>query len=1123
MIERDNCKMFLCVCLVIWSGALAPALAQGDRLCGHPAVPPNARVSLPTDTKIVPGTVATYECDEGYELFGAHQRECTLRGDWTAEPPFCGTNVAFRKPANQSTTVRGGSASNGNDGEKTTEHDGKRCTETQREASPWWQVDLLRHYAVKVVRVTTRGCCGHQPLQDLEIRVGNSSSDLQRNPLCAWFPGTMDEGVTKTFTCARPLIGQHVFLQLVGVEGSLSLCEVEVFTTEEFSNDRCAPVGASADIELAAFSRNCYEFNVAKGASFEEARKQCKAHGGDLIHGFQGATSSYLIQELERRKTQLKTQLVWIGAQKEPGLTSRTWKWVDGEMVSKPTWGKDQPNNYNGEQNCVVLDGGRAWLWNDVGCNLDYLHWICQYLPPSCGSPDKLLNTTIEGNSYQVESSIAYKCPDGHMLIGDKTRKCKKDGFWSGAAPSCKYVNCGGLTPIQDGDVSLVDGRTTHGARAVYSCKENYTLVGNEERHCGDEGIWDGEAPKCLFDWCPEPPPVTGATVSVSGHKAGSLATYMCQNGFILFGQPSVTCNLGGVWSGTPPSCKYVDCGTPAQVHKGSFVLLNGTTTYGSVAQFNCESDYWLAGAEVLTCNRDGKWSHDIPSCELISCPDPEVPAGGYMEAYDYNVHSTIDFHCEKGHKLVGEPNLTCQPDGEWSGESPKCDYVDCGKLPPLPYGLSELLNGTTHLGSVIQYACTTNYRLVGAVRRVCTEDHQWSDSSPRCEEIRCTEPIVAENSIVSVTGNDRMHGRTLIRTSGSTNNGNTYRIGALVKYRCERGYKVVGESLSTCEDTGQWSGVTPRCQYVDCGNPGRIQNGKVTLATNATYYGAAALYECDEHWQLDGVSRRLCQDNGTWSSEAPVCKEITCTDPSIQIKGSTGLLVVTSTLSIGGEAHYRCERGYSIKGNQTRTCLPKGQWYGTPPVCIPIDCKSPGTIENGRIIISNTSTLFGSSIEYHCLPQYQRVGPFLRKCLDDGKWSGEDPRCELTTNEAAESGALPLSVGVGCGVVLFLLMLLGVIYLRLRKATPVKNTENIEGAERKEDQNAAVMSYATLHDTNGRHIYDHVTDNLYDSPYSESLAENAAYGRRSDTDSAYEPEPTGPSAVVTINGVAVR
>lgn len=104
---------------------------------------------------------------------------------------FSGTNIAFRKPANQSTTVRGGNAQNANDGEKSTEHDGKRCTETQKEVSPFWQVDLLRPYAIKVIRVTTRGCCGHQPLQDLEIRVGNSSSDLQRNPLCAWFPGTI--------------------------------------------------------------------------------------------------------------------------------------------------------------------------------------------------------------------------------------------------------------------------------------------------------------------------------------------------------------------------------------------------------------------------------------------------------------------------------------------------------------------------------------------------------------------------------------------------------------------------------------------------------------------------------------------------------------------------------------------------------------------------------------------------------------------------------------------------------------------------------------------------------------------------------------------------------------------
>lgn len=53
--------------------------------------------------------------------------------------------------------------------------------------------------------------------------------------------------------------------------------------------------------------------------------------GGDLLHDFRGATQDYIFAELDRRKSDLKTQLVWIGAQKEPGITSRIWKWVNGE------------------------------------------------------------------------------------------------------------------------------------------------------------------------------------------------------------------------------------------------------------------------------------------------------------------------------------------------------------------------------------------------------------------------------------------------------------------------------------------------------------------------------------------------------------------------------------------------------------------------------------------------------------------------------------------------------------------------------------------------------------------------------------------------------------------------
>lgn len=109
-----------------------------------------------------------------------------------------------------------------------------------------------------------------------------------------------------------------------------------------------------------------------------------------------------------------------------------------GDIVSKPSWGKSQPNNYNGEQNCVVLDGGQSWLWNDVGCNLDYLHFVCQHPPLSCGSPDVNVNTTIAGRNFTVGASVEYKCPKEHSLVGGAVRKCQSNGAWSGTAPSCK-------------------------------------------------------------------------------------------------------------------------------------------------------------------------------------------------------------------------------------------------------------------------------------------------------------------------------------------------------------------------------------------------------------------------------------------------------------------------------------------------------------------------------------------------------------------------------------------------------------------------------------------------------------------------------------------------------------
>jgi len=62
----------------------------------------------------------------------------------------------------------------------------------------------------------------------------------------------------------------------------------------------------------------------------------------------------------------------------------------------------------------------------------------------------------------------------------------------------------------------------------------------------------------------------------------------------------------------------------------------------------------------------------------VITCEEPDVPSGGFVVGYDFNVHSSIEYHCEAGHLLKGEAVRMCNSDGEWSSRAPDCQ---CRKL----------------------------------------------------------------------------------------------------------------------------------------------------------------------------------------------------------------------------------------------------------------------------------------------------------------------------------------------------------------------------------------------------------------------------------------------------------
>ncbi|XP_064486743.1 sushi, von Willebrand factor type A, EGF and pentraxin domain-containing protein 1-like [Ornithodoros turicata] len=1033
--------------------------------CPQPAVPLYAKVTFSSEDRS-PGSMATYTCDEGYELFGVPTRTCSQNGRWSGELPYCAVNVAYGKPANQSSTVRGGEAKNANDGDLTTLHENRFCTETKVENAPWWQVDLLQPYEVRVVRILTRGCCGHQPLHDLEIRVSNNSA-LQGSRLCAWYPGTIDDGVSKDFQCAYPIVGRYVYIHMVGGEGSLSLCEVMVFTTQEFSPERCG--NQVEPLELTTFIRKCYEFQGSRGASFQVATDYCQARGGFLVHGINNLTLPFISAELERRKDKLKSKLVWMGASRRNGISpgKRGWFWVNGDPVRDFLWADDQPNNYNGQQNCVVIDGGRKWRWNDVTCDLDYLPWICQYSPSNCGSPDRKVNSTVTGTDFRVGQEVAYECPTGNLLIGPRTRRCANSGFWTDTAPACKYVDCGPLPDIDNGHVVLRDSRTTYNAVSLYICDANYTLLGDDTRTCEKDRRWSGAEPKCLLNSCTDLSSPDSVVLDVKGLRTGDEARYTCKQGHKLIGNTTRVCQLGGSWSGEEPLCKFIDCGPPRVPDYASVDLVNRTTTYLSVVRYTCQDNFTLVGNDSRTCDDTGHWTNQEPSCEMISCGEPDVPPGAYTDGDDYMVHAVVKYGCLPGHIMAGNVERTCRKDGSWSGKPPTCVFVDCGRVPPILKGEVSYQNGSTYLGSRISYTCREGYHLNGMQARTCGEDGRWSGTPPKCEEIRCSPPEVPRNSTVVYGGNDR-------------SSAESFKIGSTVQYRCVSGYIVEGESLRTCDSSGAWTGTPPSCIYVECGFPLPISNGHWLLSTNSTHYGSTVEYECDVNYQLDGAPRRLCLENGTWSGPEPLCLEVRCAKP--QPKDGWTLIKFTND-AVGASVEYSCSPGYELEGLGTRVCQSNGLWSGDSPLCQLVDCGRPSVISNGRGLLANHTTTFGSIVEYECLHDFTLIGEPIRKCMEDGMWSGQEPRCsdipqvDLNEVEASDSNlfnaktganagsskTVGISVAIGTCALLVIAIVIAIVWMRTRKAQRVKNTENVEVNRNIEKDTATVMSFSRL------------------------------------------------------------
>uniref|UniRef100_A0A8D2L0U8 CUB and Sushi multiple domains 2 n=1 Tax=Varanus komodoensis TaxID=61221 RepID=A0A8D2L0U8_VARKO len=579
----------------------------------------------------------------------------------------------------------------------------------------------------------------------------------------------------------------------------------------------------------------------------------------------------------------------------------------------------------------------------------------------------------IYETQYQYNAQLMLICDPGYYYIGHRVIRCQASGKWSigDMCPSSPVISCGDLPVPSNGN--RIGTLTTYGATAIFSCNTGYTLVGSRVRECMANGLWSGLEVTCLAGHCGEPGPIVNGQINGDNFNYRGSVVYQCNPGFRLIGMSVRICQQDHRWSGRTPVCVPITCGHPGNPANG---LTQGNQfNLNDVAKFVCNTGYRLEGAARSQCLANGQWSTALPICRIVNCTDPGHLENSVRQVQPSGPHrfsfgTTVSYQCNHGYYLLGTHVLTCQGDGTWDRLLPVCHLVSCGHPGSPPY--AQILGDVHTAGSVVRYSCLEGRSLMGNSTRLCQLDGRWSGSLPHCSghlQGLCGDPGIPSHGI--------RHG------------GNELGVDSTVWFSCEPGYTLRGSLQRLCLANGSWSGTQPECEVISCGNPGTPSNARVVF-NDGLVFSSSIIYKCREGYYSTGVLSRHCTVNGTWTGSSPECMVINCGDPGVPANG----IRMGNDFAFNKSIMFQCIPGYMMESDRasTLTCTKDRIWNGTKPVCKAIICKPPQAIPNGKVVGSDFS--WGSSVSYACLEGYQLSLPAVLTCEGNGSWSGELPQC---------------------------------------------------------------------------------------------------------------------------------
>ncbi|XP_076582274.1 complement factor H-related protein 1-like [Chaetodon auriga] len=255
------------------------------------------------------------------------------------------------------------------------------------------------------------------------------------------------------------------------------------------------------------------------------------------------------------------------------------------------TFSCDDPEKYL--EGSSVLICGEDGQWNnpfpscaDITCEVPVMHHHLSVagLPAA----DKTVKT---GHKLQ------FQCHDEYTLDGSEEIECLQTGQWNAPFPTCTEKCIIRDVPQNVQYTPRVrNNRLRKGEKLTFSCRQRGEVVrGKKEIECSAGGQWSDPFPTCGEpSGCERPPTLTDGDTKESlrlQYRHNERVEYICQNYYVMEGQPYKTCN-NGEWIG------QMRCLKPCTVteetmskHNIAFYYRHADklySTHGDEVQFRC-------------------------------------------------------------------------------------------------------------------------------------------------------------------------------------------------------------------------------------------------------------------------------------------------------------------------------------------------------------------------------------------------------------------------------------------------------------------------------------------------------------------------------------------------------